>query len=150
MNEWIQIYVIYFLTLFKMKKITLLFFTFSGIYSGMAQKTATGTNSTKAIEKIQLSNQPGDPVVTVDKDKPVVQIFPNPAKNKVELVIKGFDPGYLQVSLLNNNGKMIKEEKRLIVGGAETIVFMFSEKAGLYYILLKQGTRSIRTKLLIQ
>ncbi len=150
MKDWIQIYVIYFLTRFKMKKITLVFFTFSGIYSAFAQNPPPAIDTAIASQRIQITSQPGEVGVIVVKDKPAVQVFPNPAKNKVELDIKGFDQGYLEVSLFKNNGKMVKREKRLIMGGEESVVFMFSEQPGLYYLMLKQGAKSIRTKLVIQ
>ena len=149
MKDELQIYVIYFLSWFNMKEITLIFFTFSGIY-GFAQNPATAIDIVTAGQKIQVTSQPGKVDMIVVKVKPVVQLFPNPAKNKVELEIKGFDPGYIQISLLNNNGKTVKEEKRLLLGGSETVVLMFSQDPGLYYLLLKQGTKSVRTKLVIQ
>ena len=99
---------------------------------------------------MQVTSQPGKVDMIIDKEKPVVQLFPNPAKNKVELEIRGFEPGYLQISLLNNNGKVVKEEKRLLLFGSETVVLMFSQDPGLYYLLVKQGAKSVRTKLVIQ
>ena len=81
------------------------------------------------------------------KEKPVVRLFPNPAKNKVEIEIKGFEPGLCAaINCWIMNGKLLKEEKRLVLGGNEIIVFMFSEKPGLYYILLKQGTCKIENE----
>ncbi len=77
-------------------------------------------------------------------------MYPNPAKNKVDMEIKGFDPGYVKIQLVDNRGKLIREDKRLVFSGDEIIVLMFSEKPGLYFLLLKQGTKSVRNKLVIQ
>ena len=115
-----------------MRQILFLFFTFSGICSGFAQKPVQSTDSVQVEEK------------------PVVRLFPNPAKNKVEIEINGFDPGYVIIQLLDNNGKLRREEKRLVFSGNEIIVFMFSEKPGLYLIWLKQGDKKLRSKLVIQ
>ncbi len=133
-----------------MKRITLIFFTFLGIYSGFAQNTPIAVDTAIADQKIQLITQSVETGMAIVNDKPLVQVFPNPAKNKVELEIKGFEPGYLRVSLLNNSGKPVKEEKRLLLSGSETVVLMFSQDPGLYYLLLKQGAKTVRTKLIIQ
>ena len=130
MKDRLQIYVNYFLIVFKMKKIILLFFTFSGICSCFAQEVANmlplNTDSVKA------------------KEKSLVRLYPNPALNKVEIEIKGFKPGYVKIQMMSSNGKMVREEKRLVLTGNEKIIFMFSETPGLYYLLLKQGDQNLR------
>lgn len=115
-----------------MRQIAFLFFTFSGICTGFAQKPAEITDS-----------------ITVNK-KPSIRLFPNPAKNKVEIEIKGFDPGYVSVQLIDRHGNMVRTEKRLVFDGNEIIVFMFSEKPGLYFLLLKQGEKKVQRSILIQ
>ncbi len=120
-----------------MKKIIFIFFTFSGIYNGIAQNPALAFDTGTGGKKLKTNSRPDMAGRGIVKEKPVVQLFPNPAKNKVELEIKGFDPGYMQIILLSNNGKAVKEEKRLIFSGDETIVLMFSQDPGLYYLLLK-------------
>jgi hypothetical protein len=117
-----------------MKQIAFLFFTFLGICTGFAQKPA------QIIDSVSI---------TV-KEKPSIHLFPNPAKNKIEIEIKGFDQGHILVQLFDNNGKQVRIDKRLVVSGNEIIVFMFSEKPGLYFLLLKQGKLHLRRKLIIQ
>ena len=84
------------------------------------------------------------------KEKSSVRLYPNPALNKVEIEIKGFQPGYVKIQMMSSNGKMIREEKRLVLAGNEKIIFMFSETTGLYYLLLKQGAQTVKSKLIIQ
>lgn len=86
----------------------------------------------------------------VVKEKPSMRLYPNPAKNKVDMEIKGFEPGYVQVQLTDNNGKTLRDYKRLVFNGDETIVLMFSEKPGLYFLLVKQGEKSVKARLVIQ
>jgi Secretion system C-terminal sorting domain len=117
-----------------MKQIAFLFFTFLGICTGFAQKPA------RIIDSISI---------TV-KERPFMRLFPNPAKNEVEIEIKGFDQGYIQVQLLDNSGKPVRIDKRLVFTGNEIIVFMFSEKPGLYFVTLKQGEKKLRSRLVIQ
>lgn len=150
MNDGLQIYVIYFLIVFKMKKIILLFFTFSGICCCLAQQPSKRTDTING-QKDAVSNTL---LLKTDslflKKKPSVRLYPNPAKNKAEIEIKGFDAGYVKIQLINNAGKLLLEEKRLVVSGNEVIIFMFSEKPGLYFLLLKQGKIMVKSKLLIQ
>ena len=115
-----------------MRQIVIIFFTFSGICTGFAQKPA------EIIDPIMV------------KEKPAIRLFPNPAKNKVEIEIKGFDPGYLWVQLIDKYGNILRKERRLAFSCNEIIVFMFSEKPGLYFLLLKQGEKKVKSKLLIQ
>ena len=82
--------------------------------------------------------------------KNTAALYPNPAKNKVEIVIKGFDAGYIKLQLLSNSGKPVREETRLLFSGNETMVFMFSEIPGVYYLILRQGTQVLKNKLIIQ
>jgi Secretion system C-terminal sorting domain len=115
-----------------MKQIVFFFFTFSGICTGFAQKPA------EIIDSI------------IAKEKPSIRLYPNPAKNKVEIEIKGFDRGYVQVQLTDKNGNLVRNDKRFVFSGNEIIILMFSEKPGLYFLLLKQGKNNVRSKLIIQ
>lgn len=133
-----------------MRKITLIFFTFSGICKGIAQKPAEILASATATNTIVIATNANKIDSLAVKEKPFVRLFPNPAKNKVEIQVKGFDPGYVQVQLLNNDGKLLREEKRLVFGGNETIVLMFSQTPGLYFLLLKQHDKKLKNKLVIQ
>lgn len=133
-----------------MKKIIAVFITFSGIYTGFAQNTSTGTDSIipKKNESTEEQSIHNDTVIA--KGTASVRVFPNPAKNKVEIEIRGFEPGQVQVQLLDNSGKKVREDKRTVFSGNETIVFMFSEKPGLYFLILKQNAIMLKSRLIIQ
>ena len=115
-----------------MKQIGILFFTFLGNCAGFAQKP-DGLFDSNTV-----------------KEKPSIRLFPNPAKNKVEIEVNGFMPGNLQVQLIDEEGNMVKNEKRYVFTGKEIIVLMFSERPGLYFLLLKQGKILFKRKLIIQ
>ena len=133
-----------------MKKITLIFFTFSGIYAGFAQKPAETTDSIHARENV-MANTPPTKIDSMHvKEKSSIRLYPNPAKNKVEIEIKAFDPGYVKIQLIDNKGKLVREERRLIFSGNEIIILMFSEKPGLYFLVVKQGNKLLKNKLIIQ
>lgn len=139
-----RIYVIYFLIGFKMKKFVLLFFTFSGICVAFGQKPAE-TNSLDSIGKSLSLNDS-----LAKKEKPSARLFPNPARNKVEIEIKGFEPGFIQVQIINNTGNVLREDRRIVFVGNEIIVLMFSIEPGIYFLTLKQDKKQVRTKLVIQ
>lgn len=150
MNGRLQIYVIYSLIRFKMKKIIAVFITFSGICTGFAQNTSDIADSVATKQKIIVATNVEKKDSSVIKERPAIRVFPNPAKNKVEIEIKGFEPGNVQVQLLDKSGKPVRNDKRIVFSGNETIVLMFSEKPGLYFLLVKQGNKNVRSKLIIQ
>lgn len=132
-----------------MKKIISLFFTFSGICSCFSQGIPQKADSVAIQHKVANTLPLKTDSIQV-KAKALVRLYPNPARNKVEIEIKGFAPGYIKLQMLNNTGKIIREEKRLALTGNELIMFMFSESPGLYYLLLKQGAQTVRSKFIVQ
>ena len=131
-----------------MKKIILLFFTFLGICSCFSQGPLKAADSLNGFKEFAMS-QRGKKDTLVAKEKPSLRFYPNPTKNKAEIDIKGFTPGYVKIQLINTAGKLLREEKRLVLSGNEVIIFMFSEKPGLYFLFLKQGKIMLKSKLLI-
>jgi Secretion system C-terminal sorting domain len=129
-----------------MKKIILLFFTFSGICCCFSQKIPDTVNT---LQSTLANTLPLKRDSLVTKEKSSCRVYPNPAKNKAEIEIKGFDAGYVKIQLMSNTGKLLREEKRLVLSGNEIIIFMFSEKPGLYFLFLKQGKIMLKNKLVI-
>ncbi len=81
--------------------------------------------------------------------KPDLNIYPNPAKNKVTLQVKQFDPGMIAVRLMDIRGKTIKEDIRLLTNGTEDIIMFLMLKAGIYFIEVRQAAKVVRKKLAI-
>lgn len=133
-----------------MKKITLIFFTFLGIYAGFSQNPLQTADSIRIRQNVSANMQPIKKNLPVFKKKPSIHLYPNPAKNKVEIDINGFDPGYVKIELVDNKGTLVRADKRLVLSGSEVIVLMFSEKPGLYYLWLKQGEKIVKNKIIIQ
>ncbi|MBK8611330.1 MAG: T9SS type A sorting domain-containing protein [Chitinophagaceae bacterium] len=125
-----------------MKKITLIIFTFSGNYSGFAQEPVQIADSV-------CIKQNTEEKVLLKKDASM-KLFPNPAKNKIEIEITGLDPGYVLVQLIDKSGNLFRNDKRLVYSGSEIITFMFSAEPGLYFIMLKQGKLNLKKSLIIQ
>jgi hypothetical protein len=141
-----QIYVIGFRFNYKMKEIVILLVTFLGICKGFAQSPygSVAPDSLKnSQQKITVDSLPA-------KEKASVKLFPNPAKNKAELEIKGFEAGIIQLQIVDVNGKLLRDDQRLLVSGDEHMVIMFSLQPGIYFIVLKQKGRSVKKKLVVQ
>ncbi len=84
------------------------------------------------------------------QDVVTAKIYPNPATNKVEVLVNGFQPGILELKVIDRNGMVYRDDKRLLVNGNEVIVLMFMLPPDIYFILLKQNQRSIKKKLVVQ
>lgn len=134
MKDGIQIYVICSLISSKMKKIALLFVAFLGICDSNAQNISGNAVKDSA-----------NPIT-----KPSVRLYPNPATNRVEAEINGFESGYIGVRISDKQGRLVREEKRMVVEGNEVIVFMFSLKPDIYFIAFKQGKKQASAKLMIR
>lgn len=129
-----------------MKEIVILLVTFLGICKGFAQGPAG--SSTPDSLKVTAQKIAAD-TLTV-KEKATVKLYPNPAKNKAELQVSGFEPGPVQLQVVDVNGKKIRDDQRLLSSGNETIVMMFALQPGIYFITVKQKERSVKKKLLVQ
>lgn len=131
-----------------MKKIVILFLTFLGICTGFSQNPA-GTDSLQHEGTVMQVQKAGHDSVAL-KESPAVKLYPNPAKNKVELELKGFEPGTVQLQIISAAGKMMRDDQRLLFNGNENMVVMFSLTPGIYFILLRQKTTLIKKKLVVQ
>lgn len=141
-----QIYVIGVRFNYKMKEIVILLVTFLGIYKGLAQSPDDSIEPGSVKSSINKTVKDS----TAAKDKASVKLFPNPAKNKAELEVKGFEPGQVKLQIVDVNGKTIRGEERLLVSGNENIVMMFALQPGIYFVLIRQKDKQIRKKMIVQ
>jgi len=81
--------------------------------------------------------------------KPETTIYPNPAKNKITLQVKNFDPGMATVKVLTIKGDLVREDKRLLTNGNEDIVMFLMLKAGAYFIQVSEPGKITRKKIVI-
>jgi len=103
------------------------------------------TQAPTGIDSTKTDNSGRYP--TTKNTKPDLNIYPNPAKNKVTLQVKHFDPGMIAVRLIDIKGKIIKEDNRLLTNGTEDIVMFLMLKAGIYFIQVSQAGKVVRKKL---
>ena len=76
-------------------------------------------------------------------------VYPNPAKNKVTLQVKNFDPGMATVKVLDVKGKLVREDSRLLTNGTEEIIIFLMLKAGIYFIIITEPGKVVRKKLVM-
>ena len=141
-----QIYVIGFRFNYKMKEIVILLVTFLGICKGFAQSPLGSVTS----DSLKITSLKPAPDSSLLKEKASLKLFPNPAKNKAELEVNGFEPGIVKLQIIDINGKVLSDDQRLLVNGNENIVLMFSLQPGIYFILVKQKDRSVKKKMVVQ
>jgi hypothetical protein len=131
-----------------MEKIVMLLLSFLGICTGFAQNPAGNDTSQMVATSIAAQKAGHDSLIV--KETASVKLFPNPAKNKVELEVKGFEPGMVQLQLISAAGKIVRNDSRLLFSGNENLVVMFSLTPGIYFILLKQNNKLVKKKMLVQ
>ncbi|WP_462220026.1 T9SS type A sorting domain-containing protein [Ferruginibacter sp.] len=132
-----------------MKEFIILFFTFLGICKGFAQNPV-GNNLPDSLQNIKALTQKKIADSSFIKERVSVKLFPNPAKNKVELEVKGFEAGLIQLQIIDISGKLERNDQRLLVSGNENIVVMFSLKPGIYFITVKQKDKLAKKKMIVQ
>ena len=132
-----------------MKEFIILFFTFLGICKGFAQNPV-GNNFPDSLQNAKGAAQKKVADSSLIKEKVSVKLFPNPAKNKIELEVKGFEAGLIQLQIIGISGKIERKDQRLLVSGNENIVVMFSLRPGIYFIAVKQKDKEVKKKLLVQ
>ncbi len=117
-----------------MKQITALFVAFLGIYPCFSQ--TVGGNDSLA----------GKPV----KEKAAAKIFPNPAGNRAEVSLSGFEAGFVRIQIISAAGNIFRDDNRLLLFGEETVVLMFALPPGIYFVLIRQKEKLVKKRLLVQ
>jgi hypothetical protein len=132
-----------------MKEIVILFFTFSGICKAFAQNPLGDTMPDGLKNKLAITQKTAVDTA-LDKEKATAKLYPNPAKNKVELEVKGFEQGQIQVQIIDINGKKLRDDQRFLFNGNENITLMFSLPQGIYFVVLRQAKKLVKMKMMVQ
>ena len=80
---------------------------------------------------------------------PELKLYPNPAKNKITLQVKGFETGMITVKIIDEKGKLQRQDSRLLVAGDEEVVMFLALKPGIYYAMVVQNGKLAKKKLVI-
>ena len=82
-------------------------------------------------------------------NKAQLNIYPNPAKNKVTLEVKGFEAGTASVRIMDSKGKLLRDDSRLLTNGNEDIIMFLMLQPGIYFIIVSEKGKVARKKLVI-
>jgi Secretion system C-terminal sorting domain len=98
-----------------------------------------------------IKSSAGSNFRSIEHIKPTasLNIFPNPAKNKITLQVKNFDPGMATVKVLNIKGELVRTDNRLLTNGNEDIVMFLMIKPGVYFIQVSEPGKITRKKIVI-
>lgn len=79
-----------------------------------------------------------------------MKLYPNPAKNKIELQLQGFETGTVFISTIDIKGKIVNRCERMMIKGEENIIMFLSVDPGIYIVAVEQKNKSVRKKLVVQ
>ena len=113
----------------------------SGYCFSQSQSNKDSSEATPGTNKAKENTQ--------NKIQPELSIYPNPAKNKITIQVKHFDPGMVSVKVLDTKGKLVREDNRLLTNGTEDIIMFLMLKAGIYFILVSEPGKIARKKLVM-
>ncbi|MEO7536332.1 MAG: T9SS type A sorting domain-containing protein [Ferruginibacter sp.] len=125
-----------------MKKILVTIFSCLLLGRSFAQ-----TNNDSIRAKLLSKQKTVDSLQAADKAQ--LAIYPNPAKNKVTLQVKGFEPGTASVKILDYKGKLLRDDSRLLTNGAEDIIMFLMLQPGIYFIIVSEKGKVARKKLIM-
>jgi hypothetical protein len=81
--------------------------------------------------------------------KPNAKLAPNPASNKVEITLTGFESGFIRIQLVDAMGNIVRDDKRLLYSGDESLMLMFNTKPGIYFVCIRQHQHKLRKRLVL-
>ncbi len=87
--------------------------------------------------------------ITPAVDAASLILYPNPARNKVSIKVKGFEAGMVVVRVTDTKGKVWREDNRLLTSGEEEIQMFLQVKTGVYFISVTQKNKDARKRLIV-
>ena len=127
-----------------MLKICLIAFSCLTVLHSFSQ---TDSNDNGSQNSDTINNKPKNTLL--DTQRSELKIYPNPAKNKITVQVKGFDPGMVSVKIIDIKGKLFREDNRLLISGNEDLVMFLFLEPGIYFILITKKGRIARKKLIV-
>ncbi len=109
----------------------------------------------QAVSNTDVSFSGKDSLLVATKDtvaaigKPSLKIYPNPAKNKISLQVTGFETGMVKVRIMDDKGKVVREDDRLLNNGIDEINMFLQLQAGIYSISVSEKNKVVRKKLIV-
>ena len=105
-------------------------------------------NTTLALNKDSLINSTKKIPVILSL-KPGLKIYPNPARNKITLLVSGFRPGMVIVKILDEKGNLQSKDNRLLTSNEEEIMMFLQLRTGIYFVFISQQNKTVKNKLMV-
>ncbi|MFT3681978.1 MAG: hypothetical protein QM791_17015 [Ferruginibacter sp.] len=111
----------------------------------------TGNVFAQAVSNESPVTSSADAAVTKPKivASPEMKVFPNPARNKITVDVKGFEPGMISVKIVDTKGKMLRQDNRLLTSGSEEVPMFIALEPCTCYVVVEQKNRLAKRKLVI-
>ena len=116
-------------------------------YSTYDNSPLKGRNYYRIAQKDKGGNITFSKILSIDFNRQinVFKIFPNPAKNILNLQVNSFS-GNATLQIIDVTGRMVKEEKITLNSGASVSVDIKNLQRGTYYLLLKSPSGNEQQK----
>lgn len=101
-----------------------------------------------AAKNINLQQLKKD-ISLLNINKTSLKVYPNPARNKISIEVKGFEPGMAVVKIIDTKGKIWRVDNRLLTDGNEEIPMFLLLNPGLYFISVTEKSKTSKKKLMI-
>ena len=124
---------------------TYLFFTCCFIAVCCFSQSVDKDTAAKAITLQKLTKDTG----LLNINKTSLKIYPNPARNRISIDVKGFEPGMAVVKIIDTKGKIWRVDNRLLIDGNEEIPMFFQLNPGIYFISVIEKAKISKKKLII-
>lgn len=123
------------------------FFIFISCFTAACcfSQTADKETAAKTIFLQQFIKDTG----SLNINKISLKIYPNPAKNKISMEVKGFEPGMAIVKIIDTKGKVWRVDNRLLTNGNEEIPMFLQLNPGIYFISVTEKEKTSKKKLII-
>ena len=108
-------------------------------------QTVDKDNAAKNINLQQLKKDTS----LLNINKTSLKVYPNPARDKISIEVKGFGPGMAVVKIIDTKGKIWRVDNRLLTDGNEEIPMFLLLNPGLYFISVTEKSKTSKKKLMI-
>lgn len=93
-----------------------------------------------------ISAQPDEKI----KQTVSLNLFPNPSKNRLTIHVKGFTAGLINIIIAGTDGKIWRNDQRLLVSSEEDVIVFFLLPPGTYQLQAVQNQLAVKKKFIVQ
>ncbi len=123
----------------------------TGNFSSIQLRSSPNQPNWIVDDESQSSRNATVPVKEIEAIKSIINLYPNPAKDKITSSIKVVETGVSEVLIYDSFGKLQLTKSIKLKKGTNSIVIDITQlKSGIYYITIKTRTELFKSKFLKQ